>query len=97
MKPLKKIEIVVDSVETEEILKILDEAGITGYTVIKDVFGKGERGQRDGQGLTSVFWNNYIITACPEELMLKVVEAIRPILKRFGGVCLVSDTYWVIH
>lgn len=97
MRPVKKIEIITDSLETEAVVKLLDGMGVSGYTIIRDVTGKGERGLRDGQDLTSVFKNSYIIIACTDEQATGIVEGIRPILKRFGGVCLVSDVLWIIH
>ena len=97
MKPVKKIEIVTDSLELRKILQLLEEAGVSGYTVIREVTGKGERGVRAGDELTDVFKNSYVMTACPEDQVSQVVEVIRPILKRFGGICLVSDAQWIMH
>ena len=70
---------------------------MSGYTVIKGVTGKGERGDRAGDELTGVFNNSYVITTCQEAELEKVIRAIRPILKRFGGMCLISDAQWIIH
>jgi nitrogen regulatory protein PII len=88
---------IIDSLELAKIAKILEDAGTSGYTVIRDVIGSGDRGIRPGDELTDVFKNTYVMTACPEEKVSQIVEAIRPILKRFGGVCLVSDAQWIIH
>lgn len=65
--------------------------------MIKDVLGKGERGLMSGDELTDTFKNSYIFTVCDEEKALKIVQDIRPLLKRFGGVCIVSDVMWLIH
>lgn len=97
MKPVKRIEIIIDSLKTAEVLTLLEQNGVSGYTVIRDVAGLGERGARSGDELTGVFNNSYILTACLEELTPPIIEAIRPMLKRFGGVCLVSDAQWIIH
>ena len=97
MEAAKKVEIICDSVEVKNVVAILETAGITGYTTIPDVIGKGERGIRRGDDLTGVFKNSMIIAACQAALIPGVVEAIRPVLKRFGGVCLVSDAQYVIH
>ena len=35
--------------------------------------------------------------ACDAFQTSQVIEAMRPILKRYGGICLVSDAMWVIH
>jgi nitrogen regulatory protein PII len=98
MQPVKRIEIVVDSIELEKVIKILKDLEVSGYTIIKDVIGSGDRGLRAGnEVMTDVFKNSYVLTACPEDKLMKVVEAIRPVLKRFGGICLVSDAQWTIH
>lgn len=97
MQAAKKVEIICDSVEVNNLIKILESAGVTGYTIIRDVIGKGERGIRRGDGLTDVFKNSMIITVCDAGQIPAIVESIRPVLKRFGGVCLVSDANYVIH
>lgn len=97
MMPVKRIEIIIDAFELPAVLKLLDAAGVSGYTVIKDATGKGERGKRSGGELSGAFINSYVMTACPPEQVAAVVETLRPVLKRFGGVCLVSDAEWLIH
>jgi nitrogen regulatory protein PII len=97
MEAAKKIEIICDSVEIKNVIEILESHGVTGYTIIPDVVGKGERGLRRGDDLSDVFKNSMIITVCKAPQIQELVEAIRPVLKRFGGVCLVSDTNYVIH
>ncbi len=47
--------------------------------------------------LTGTSANGCVLTACPPEQVREIVEAVRPILKRRGGVCLVSDAQWVRH
>ncbi len=97
MMPVKRIEIIIDELELPTLLNLLDEAGMSGYTVIKDATGKGDRGVRGGGDLTRVFANSYVLTACPAEKLDLIVETIRPILKKRGGVCLVSEAQWLIH
>ncbi|HRI05141.1 MAG TPA: P-II family nitrogen regulator [Pyrinomonadaceae bacterium] len=97
MIPVKKIEIIIDEFELPSLLNLLDQAGVSGYTVIKDATGKGDRGVRSGGDLTRVFANSYVLTVCPEDKLDLIVETIRPILKQRGGVCLVSEAQWLIH
>lgn len=97
MMPVKRIEIIIDSLELPDVLEKLEAAGVSGYTVIKDATGKGERGTRGGGELSGTFINSYVMTACPPEQVSAIVESLRPILKRFGGVCLISDAQWLIH
>ncbi len=97
MQQVKRIEIIVDALEVPHLVRKLEAAGVSGYTIIKDATGTGERGLRDGGELTDVFKNSYVLIACPPEQTERIIEAIRPILKLRGGVCLVSDAQWVIH
>jgi nitrogen regulatory protein PII len=94
---VKKIEIITNSLELERVLKILDRAGVSGYTIIEDVTGKGHRGRviddLEGHALT----NGYIMTICNEEQEHQLVEALRPIIKKYGGLCIVSDARSIVH
>ncbi|MBF8275520.1 MAG: nitrogen regulatory protein [Candidatus Brocadiaceae bacterium] len=86
-----KVEIVTDAIKLDSIVKLLDEVGVSGYSVIKDVIGKGTRGIRGDDGLTELFKNNYIMIVCNEKEMNTIVEAVCPIIHKFGGICIVSD------
>lgn len=97
MKPVSKVEIIIDAVEVDNVTKLLDEIGVSGYSIIHDVVGKGNRGIRSGYELTNLFKNSYIMIVCNEVEMHKIVEAIRPIIKKFGGICIVSDVVMRIH
>lgn len=97
MQAVKRIEIIIDSLGIESIIHILNKQQASGYTIIRDVTGMGDRGPRMGDELTDVFKNSYIMIACPEEKLNNLVEAIRPQLKEFGGICLVSDAMWIKH
>ncbi len=97
MEPVKKIEIITNSVELRKVLEFLERVGVPGYTVIRNVIGKGDRGTASDDIEVTVLSNVYVMTVCTEEQVNEVAEAMRPILKRFGGVCLVSDAQSVIH
>ncbi|MEM1134644.1 MAG: transcriptional regulator [Bacteroidota bacterium] len=97
MKAIKKIEIVTGSLDAKKVINLLDEKGIKGYTIIKNVMGNGDKGYQDGDGLHEAFQNKYIMVACSEEELEKLVEPLRAILKKSGGICLVSDAQWLVH
>ena len=97
MQAVKRIEIITDTLEMREVCRVLDRLAVSGYSVISDVTGRGERGVQSGDDLTDVFKNSMVVLACPPERLSDIVEAIRPILKRRGGICLVSDAMWVMH
>lgn len=97
MQAVKRVEIVVDTLELSRVLELLGQAGISGYTVIRNAEGKGQRGVRSGDDVTRVFQNSYVLAACTAEELERVVAALRPVLKRVGGVCLVSEALWLMH
>ena len=97
MDAVKRIEIITDALEMREVTRVLDAHGVTGWTIVRDVEGRGERGVQSGDELTDVFKNSMLITACPAAKAEELVESLRKILRRRGGICLVSDAMWVRH
>lgn len=97
MKPVKRIEIIIDAIDLKPCLRELEKMGISGYTVIRDVIGSGDRGSRSGDMLNDTMKNSYILIACDADQVQLVTDALRPKLKRYGGMCLISDAQWLIH
>lgn len=97
MKPVKRIEIIIDSLDLKSCLQELEKTGVSGYTVIRDVIGNGDRGTRSGDMLNDTMKNSYILIACEESEVKMITDALRPKLKRFGGMCLISDAIWLLH
>ncbi|WRH65348.1 MAG: P-II family nitrogen regulator [Planktothrix sp. GU0601_MAG3] len=97
MEAVKKVEIIIGSFEANEVLELLDQAKVKGYTVIKNTSGKGDRGFYNDD-LGEVFTNTYIMTVCTNEKQLEqIISSVNPLLKRVGGMCLVSDATWIHH
>ncbi|MGH8683932.1 MAG: P-II family nitrogen regulator [Nitrosospira sp.] len=94
--PLKRIEIVVDEEALSKLLGLLRTAGVRGYTFISHAGGLGSRGERrpDDYGLEEK--NSVVILACEEKQAERLIMTLRPKLKEFGGMCLISDCDWVI-
>ena len=93
MRTVKRLEIIVSSREMHKILTKLDEAGISGYSVIRDVTGRGHRGavSDDSDFAATTLSNVYILSFCASEKVKPVLEQINPLLNRFGGVCYLSE------
>ena len=92
---MKRIEIVVASESLNELVDLLREARIRGYTVIKKAGGLGSRGQRDPEDYSLEEENAVMVIACEEDLAERLIMLLHPRLKEFGGMCLVSDCRWV--
>ena len=96
MKKMKKIEIILESVYLNRLIELFDRKEITGYTIIRDVEGKGITGIKSADEITDVFSNNYVFTVCDEDKLMSIVEDIRRFIKKYGGRCIVSDVSWVL-
>jgi nitrogen regulatory protein PII len=98
VKPCKRIEIVIEQTLARRMAARLDELGAPGYTLISGVSGRGDRGLRQADELTDTFTNCIFVIACDDdELVARIIEGVRAVLARSGGVCLVSDAAWVRH
>jgi nitrogen regulatory protein PII len=97
MRPVKRIELVIDHGDLERVVQTLHDRGVDHYTVINDVGGMGSRGRRGGDPFSGVFDNVYVLVACDATTASDVIASIRPILSRMGGICMVSDAGWVEH
>lgn len=96
MQPVKRVEIVVDSPEVPDLLALLRRERVGGYTVFAHLSGRGDRGERRDDE-PSGGGNACVLVAVPEAQLQRLVELVRPVLKRRGGMCLVSDASWVLH
>lgn len=87
----KRIEIVSDSVELGRILRSLDKAGVSSYTIIRNVAGKGIAGRLYDDSAVTDLDNVYVIAFCSPDQVKPVVEGLKPIFNKFGGSCWISD------
>ena len=60
-------------------------------------YGRGLAGNNAQVEFSHDLENVYLTIACSEFQEAELIEAIRPSLKKLGGMCLVSDAMWVIH
>lgn len=98
MKPCKRLEIVIEQPLMRRMAERLVELDAPGYTIIQQSSGRGDRGMRRADEPTGTSTNAIFIIACDDEQVVQgIIDGIRPILSRSGGICLVSDAMWVRH
>ena len=95
MKTMKRIEVILPEGETDDLIRAMEGSGVGAYTLIPSVSGRGDRGRTPHAA--GQLDNSYLLVACEEDHLHPLVETIRPFLRRFGGICLVSDAQWVLH
>jgi len=90
--PLKKLEIILEGAHQEFATDLLDRAGVSGYTIVNNLSGKGRHGFHEGH----LMFNEeavliMIIVAVPEELVKPVLEGYAPFFSEHTGVVFISD------
>ncbi|BCT67138.1 MULTISPECIES: P-II family nitrogen regulator [Nitrosospira] len=91
-----RIEIVIDEEKLGDLIALLRTADVRGYTFMRHGGGLGSRGERRPDDIALEERNAIVILACEEKQAERVVMAIRPKLKEYGGMCLISDCKWII-
>ncbi len=90
--PLKKLEIIIEGAHQEYATDLLDRAGVSGYTIVNNLSGKGRHGFHEGH----LMFNEdavliMIIVAVPEELVKPLLEGYAPFFSQHSGVVFISD------
>jgi nitrogen regulatory protein PII len=94
LQSVKKVEIIVSYLEVSAVLKILKKNLVKRYTVINNVSGSGEHGYSGDDLIT----NSYIMIICTElEMAEQLSIAMQPLLKKLGGIFIVTDAQWIAH
>lgn len=91
MHAVKRIEIVIDKPHVRQVRRVLDGIGVPGLTVFEAEAGYGDRGERSGGELSDAQVNCCILTTCRVEQVEAFAKAIEPLLRKYGGLCLISD------
>jgi len=89
---VKKLEIILSGEHQAFATDLLDNAGVTGYTIINNISGKGRHGFHEGH----LMFNEedvliMIIVAVPEELVDPILEGLEPFYTEHTGVVFISD------
>jgi 16S rRNA C1402 (ribose-2'-O) methylase RsmI len=56
-----------------------------------------DRDTRGSDFFLGAFGNSRVMIARSEDQAQQIVKTVHPLLKRIGGICLVSDALWVLH
>ncbi len=92
LSTLKKLEIILEGEHQVFATDLLERAGVTGYTIVNHLSGKGSHGFHEGH----VMFNEdsvliMIITAVSEELVQPILEGFAPFFSEHTGVIFISD------
>jgi nitrogen regulatory protein PII len=93
LHPLKKIEIIVKGGREAFVQDLLERSGVSGYTIHRDVAGKGEHGFHEGHLLFNDKASLVMFFAVSDESKIqKIIDGLTPLFEKSSGVMFVSDT-----
>lgn len=87
----KKIEIIIEQIRSDAVIEVLEAAGAKGYTILRKVTGKGNRGIRSGGALPDIFGNVQISTIVSQEVADRILAESDRMLEDTAGIVVVSD------
>jgi hypothetical protein len=96
MKSMKKVELIIEAVYIKRLLELFKKHEINGYTIIKDIEGRGGHGLKTADDVSDVFTNIYVFTVCEENVFISMKEEIRTFVKKYGGKCIITDAMVIL-
>lgn len=92
LHPMKKIEIIVAGEHEKIVTTMMEEAAITGFTLIRNISGKGHSGFHEGK----ILFNEkasliLLIAVAPEEAIATIALGMKTLFQNQSGVMFVSD------
>lgn len=92
--PKKKIELIIENPALKRACRILEEAGVTGYTYFKALGGYGNRNRwQRGTDISASRDMILIVSITDEATCIKAVENLGQLVGAHIGLLDVSDTY----
>ena len=93
---MKKVELIIESVYINRLLELFKKHSIIGYTIIKNIEGRGGHGLKTADDVSDVFTNIYVFTVCEENVFLAMKEEIRSFVTKYGGKCIITDAMVIL-
>jgi nitrogen regulatory protein PII len=90
---LKKIEIIVKGKREMFVQDLLEESGVSGYTIHRNVAGRGESGFHEGHLLFNDDASLVMFFAVSDASKIQsIIDGLTPLFEKSSGVMFVSDT-----
>lgn len=92
LHPMKKIEIIVSGEHEHLISSMMGEAKVTGFTLFRNISGKGHHGFHEGK----ILFNDkasfiMFLAVAPEEMIVPLALGMKTLFQENSGVMFVSD------
>ncbi len=92
LHPMKKIEIVVEGSFEKAISDMMEKANVTGFTLLRNISGKGHNGFHEGKMLFNDKASLVMfIAVASEEVIATIALGMKTLFQSNSGVMFVSD------
>ena len=89
---MKRLDLFLNERELGRICRAIREAGAPGYSVMRHVTGMGVAGEiSEGMDFSGLGANAHVIVFCEPPVLETVRQALKPLLRLYGGVGFVSE------
>ena len=82
---------IIETVELNSLIKMIEKVGVHGFTILNGVTGMGKHGKSVSTSLVDVGDYNMVIVVDEEEVINKLIETVKPFLKKYSGVMFLSN------
>lgn len=85
----KKISAIVEKTFSNEVIRLLEESGVGGYTIYPEISGKGKHGARNGhtEFASGILGNVEIVSIASEETVNHILKKLAKLIE--SGVVIV--------
>ena len=79
----KRISVIVEKACRDKVVKLLEDSGVSGFTVYKDIYGKGKSGVRDNYGSVSEISGNLeIVSITGPEVAKRILQSLAALIDK---------------
>ncbi|MGF1465768.1 MAG: P-II family nitrogen regulator [Sandaracinaceae bacterium] len=91
LHPRKKLELIIDRPHLPRYLRLLEQRGVNGYTVLPALGGRGTRGEWKDGGLTDAADRVVVVAVLSEPTLEVLMLDLDALFEDFPGIVFVSD------
>lgn len=79
----KRISVIVEKSWKDKVIKLLEDSGVSGFTVYKEIYGKGEHGIKGDHGsLDEISGNVEIVSITGPEVAERILQGLESMIDR---------------
>lgn len=79
----KRLSVIVEKAWKDKVIKLLEDSGVSGFTVYKEIYGKGKHGVKGAHGsLNEISGNVEIVSITGPEVAERILQGLETMIDR---------------